>query len=52
MAGMAHYPKLMDETIVQAQAATARAATILSKEQLSVGGIVAEVDSGRCALAV
>jgi len=48
MAGMAHYPKLLDETIVQAQAAAARAATILSKEQLSVGGIVAEVDPALC----
>jgi heterodisulfide reductase subunit A-like polyferredoxin len=48
MAGMAHYPKLLDETIVQAHAAAARAATILSKEQLSVGGIVAEVDPALC----
>jgi len=48
MAGMAHYPKLIDETIVQAQAATARAATILSKEHLSVGGIVAEVAPDLC----
>lgn len=48
MAGMAHYPKLLDETIVQAQAAAARAATILSQEQLSVGGIVAEVDPALC----
>jgi heterodisulfide reductase subunit A-like polyferredoxin len=48
MAGMAHYPKLLGETIVQAQAAAARAATILSREQLSVGGIVAEVDPALC----
>jgi heterodisulfide reductase subunit A-like polyferredoxin len=48
MAGMAHYPKLLDETVVQAQAAAARAATILSKVQLSVGGIVAEVDAEVC----
>ena len=48
MAGLAHYPKLLDETIVQAQAAAARAATILSKEQLSVGGIVVEVDAELC----
>jgi heterodisulfide reductase subunit A-like polyferredoxin len=48
MAGMAHYPKLLDETIVQAQAAAARAATILTKDQLSVGGIVAEVDPALC----
>jgi heterodisulfide reductase subunit A len=48
MAGMAHYPKLLDETVVQAQAAAARAATILSKEQLSVGGIVADVEPELC----
>jgi heterodisulfide reductase subunit A-like polyferredoxin len=48
MAGMAHYPKLLDETIVQAQAAAARAATILSKSELSVGGVVAEVDAELC----
>jgi heterodisulfide reductase subunit A-like polyferredoxin len=48
MAGLAHYPKLLDEAIVQAQAAAARAATILSKEQLNVGGIVAEVDPALC----
>jgi heterodisulfide reductase subunit A len=48
MAGMAHYPKLLDETIVQAQAAAARAATILSKRELSVGGVVAEVRAELC----
>ena len=31
MAGLAHYPKFLDETIIQAQAAAARAATILAK---------------------
>jgi heterodisulfide reductase subunit A-like polyferredoxin len=48
MAGMAHYPKLMDETIAHAQAAAARASIILSKETLTAGGIVAEVDSSKC----
>jgi heterodisulfide reductase subunit A-like polyferredoxin len=48
MAGMAHYPKLMDETMVQAQAAAARAARILSKETLTAGGQVAVVDESRC----
>lgn len=48
MAGLAHYPKLLDETIVQAQAAAARAATILSKKTMSVGGVVAQVDSEAC----
>ncbi|HJX40220.1 MAG TPA: FAD-dependent oxidoreductase, partial [Anaerolineales bacterium] len=41
MAGMAHYPKLLDESIVQAQAAAARASRLLSQPTLTVGGSVA-----------
>jgi len=48
LAGMAHYPKFLDETIAQAQAAVARAMTILSKDVLEVGGIVAQVDAEKC----
>jgi heterodisulfide reductase subunit A-like polyferredoxin len=48
LAGLAHYPKFIGETVVQAQAAAARAATILSQDRLSVGGVVAEVDAARC----
>jgi heterodisulfide reductase subunit A len=48
MAGMAHYPKFLDETIVQAQAAAARAARILSRSTLTAGGIVAQVDATKC----
>jgi heterodisulfide reductase subunit A-like polyferredoxin len=48
LAGMAHYPKFLDETIVQAQAAAARAMTILSKDVLEVGGIVAQVNADKC----
>ena len=48
MAGMAHYPKLLDESIVQAKAAAARAARILSRNQLTAGGIVASVDPEKC----
>jgi heterodisulfide reductase subunit A-like polyferredoxin len=48
MAGMAHYPKLLDETMIQAQAAAARAARILSRETLTAGGRVAVVDEARC----
>ena len=48
MAGMAHYPKFLDETIAQAQAAAARAATIVSRDVLQVGGIVAQVDAEKC----
>jgi heterodisulfide reductase subunit A len=48
MAGLAHYPKLLHESIIQARAAAARAATILSRQSLSVGGLVAEVDQQKC----
>ncbi|NOZ26440.1 MAG: FAD-dependent oxidoreductase [Chloroflexi bacterium] len=48
MAGAAHYPKLLDEAIAQAQAAAARAATILTRDALQVGGIVAQVRSEEC----
>jgi heterodisulfide reductase subunit A-like polyferredoxin len=48
MAGMAHYPKLLDETMIQAQAAAARAARVLSQKNLSAGGRVAVVDSQMC----
>ncbi len=48
MSGMAHYPKLLDEAIVQAQAAAARAARVLSRETLSAGGRVAVVDESKC----
>jgi heterodisulfide reductase subunit A-like polyferredoxin len=48
MAGMAHYPKLLDESMVQAQAAAARAARVLSRDTLTAGGRVAVVDQSRC----
>jgi heterodisulfide reductase subunit A-like polyferredoxin len=48
MAGMAHYPKLIDEAIIQAKAAAARAATILSLETLKAGGRVAVVQPEKC----
>jgi heterodisulfide reductase subunit A len=49
MAGLAHYPKPIDETITQAKAAVARAMTILSKESIYVGGVVASVNADKCA---
>ena len=49
LAGSAHAPKLISESISQAYAAVARACTILSKENLLVGGVVAVVDQERCA---
>jgi heterodisulfide reductase subunit A-like polyferredoxin len=48
MAGMAHYPKLLDEAIVQAQAAAARASRLLALPSLTTGGSVAEIDPDKC----
>ena len=48
LAGAAHYPKFIDDAISQAQAAAARAAAILSKEVMEVGGVVAVVDQSKC----
>jgi heterodisulfide reductase subunit A len=48
MAGMAHYPKLLDETMIQAQAAAARASRILSRDTMTAGGQVAVVDPSLC----
>lgn len=48
MAGMAHYPKLLDEAIIQAKAAAARAAIILSRETMTAGGAVAVVEAEKC----
>jgi heterodisulfide reductase subunit A-like polyferredoxin len=45
---MAHYPKFIEECISQGLAAAARAVTILSKEPLYVGGVVAVVDQDKC----
>ena len=49
LAGGAHGPKLISETITQASAAASRACTILSKEKMLVGGVVAVVEGERCA---
>jgi len=49
LAGSGHGPKLISESLSQASAAVARACTILSKEKMLVGGVVARVDGERCA---
>ena len=50
MAGMGHSPKPMGETISQAAAAVARACSVISKDQIQVGGVVAKVDADKCAV--
>ena len=48
LCGLAHSPKLIDESISQACAAAARAATVLSKTHLEVGAQVSRVDQAKC----
>ncbi len=48
MAGLAHYPKFLDETISQAQAAASRASGILSQETMLTNSRVAVVDPLKC----
>lgn len=48
VAGMAHYPKFIEEAIAHAQATAGRAITILSKQPLYIGGSVAVVDQTKC----
>ncbi len=50
LAGLAHYPKSIPETISQAKASVARAATILSKDTLRLSGIVSYVNPDHCAV--
>jgi heterodisulfide reductase subunit A len=46
--GLAHAPKPIDESIAQAQAAAARAVTVLSAKNRTVSGTVAVVDPNFC----
>lgn len=48
LCGSAHWPAHLDEVISQAYGATARAATILSKEQVRSSGVVSRVDEYLC----
>jgi heterodisulfide reductase subunit A len=48
MAGLCHFPKFMEESIIQANAAVARACTILTLEEIEVPGTIAEVNRAKC----
>jgi heterodisulfide reductase subunit A len=48
VAGLAHYPKPIEESIAQALAASARAATLLSKTHISLDAVKAAVDENYC----
>jgi len=49
LAGMAHNPKTIDETISQAMAAAARACTIISSDKYAAESIVSSVNQDVCA---
>jgi len=48
LAGLAHSPRFLDETIAQAQAAAMRAVTLLSKKELEATPIIASVNPRLC----
>ncbi|MCB2225451.1 MAG: FAD-dependent oxidoreductase [Desulfarculaceae bacterium] len=48
MAGICHYPKPIEEAVAQAQAAVARAVTVLSKGEMFLPGTVAVIDQNKC----
>jgi heterodisulfide reductase subunit A-like polyferredoxin len=48
--GLAHYPKPLEESIAQAQAAAGRATTVLAQGTLQVSGQVAAVNAMKCSV--
>jgi heterodisulfide reductase subunit A len=48
LCGLAHSPKFVNESLYQASATVSRACTILSKDHLEVGGVISEVEPGKC----
>jgi heterodisulfide reductase subunit A len=48
LCGMAHYPKPIEESIAQAQAAAAKALTVLARENIKVGGVTARIEGELC----
>jgi heterodisulfide reductase subunit A len=48
LCGIAHYPKLIRETVEQAYGAAGRVLTLLSHDTVTASGSVCEVDEDRC----
>lgn len=48
MCGLAHSPRLLNEALAQAQGASVRSTTILSKDKIEAKAIVAEVNTRVC----
>ncbi len=49
VAGCAHAPKSIKESVAHAEAAAGRALTLLARESINLGAAVAKVDAGKCA---
>lgn len=49
IAGTAHSPKTIRESITQAHAAAGRAKTMLAKKEINLGAAIATVDGAKCA---
>ncbi len=55
LCGLAHYPKPIDESIAQGQAAASRAVTLLARETIFTSGTIAEtkpMDCSQCGVCV
>jgi heterodisulfide reductase subunit A len=48
LCGLAHYPKPIDESIAQGQAAASRAITLLARETVHTSGAIAATDPALC----
>ena len=48
LCGLAHYPKPIDESVVQGRAAASRAVTLLARETINTSGTVAETVPMNC----
>lgn len=48
LTGMAHFPKAVEESIAQSQAAASRAATVLSKDSIELEGTISRVIDENC----
>jgi heterodisulfide reductase subunit A len=48
LCGLAHYPKPIDESIAQGQAAASRAVTLLARETIFTSGTIAETEPAMC----
>ena len=46
--GLAHYPKAIEESIAQAQAAASRAMTVLAQNKVQISPLISQIDQSQC----